>query len=847
MLLRSLWHIGFLVSIISLVLAQAPWPGAVPLAIRSPHFNAWLPSPGRQNWPTFWNDRNRTLSLLGFIRIDNVKWEWLGSPGLAGESANLTDTEVTAGPMEFEVTFLSPIEPTDLVRQSFPFIYMYLTAKATDEVTQFRFTIFLEWASGDNGNEVAWSTTPGDDFVFHQVQRASPNSMQEINDQAEDTTIYYAMANNPNATWQTGGFTTLRNQFKDNVTGGRLLNTEDKDFQVISNNRPVFAHSMDLGSISEISTPVVWALGLVRDPTIRYAVGDGSIQLRSSYFWTQYKTIGDAIGAFIKDFPDARQRAIDLDQKITSDALSISQDYADLVSLSARQTMSGIDITISNGTDGQWNTSGITTFMKSVGDTSRRVNPTEFMFAAFPAHLYLNASWAGLLLKSSLQQQAATIPASIYAIPNLGSTYSSALGNASIANTEPMAIESSGDMIIMALAHAQSSGDGTLLSRYYSLLKNWANYLAVNSLNQTMFISSDGQNNPNLAIKGIIGIRAMGEISQILNFFNQTIYDDQTTFYAAKIPTAGTYGIPYDSNLVNQVKSHWTMLTAATTTNSSTRDHLVSMVRLRAWLNSSQLEFPTDYDAISGAASGMGGRSSPAQGAMFAFLALNLPDQNITASVPGDGDGNGNGGNSKPNPGIIVGIILAAIVAIGLVGFCLLRWKRYGKRQGLTPASSLSPFSLHRAHGDVEGTSGLHPWDNGQHVPPPALMLSTSSSLNRIPQQSGLHQHSNSHNTSSGPFSPDKLSTSSTTSTSERSPDGRPVLDDSKVRMLAPLPLNLVAPPSFIALVPPHGGVSPQVDVPLNIRGELEIIRQEVAEIRAQRMYDINELPPRYD
>ncbi|KAF8885611.1 hypothetical protein BD779DRAFT_664820 [Infundibulicybe gibba] len=443
---------------------------------------------------------------------------------------------------------------------------------------------------------------------------------------------------------------------------------------------------------------------------------------------------------------------MDLDQRIASDASSISQDYSDLVSLSVRQTMGGIDITTSKGSDGQWNASDIMIFMKSVGDASRRVNPTELMFAAFPAYLYLNASWAGFLLRSSLQQQAATIPASAYAIPNLGSTYPSAPGNTSIASTEALAIESSGDMIIMALAHAQLSGDGSLISSYYSLLKDWANYLAANALNQTNFITADGQTNPNLAIKGTIGIRAMGEISQIvgqvddasrfkdqastmlqdlesrailsshiistygqstswgliynlfsdrllkLDFINQSIYSDQTAFYATQIPAGGQFGIAYDSNVPNQVKSHWTMLTAATTTDNGTRDDLVSSIHSRAWSINSTMEFPTDYNAVSGAVIGTGGRSSPAQGAMFAFLALDLSKQTVQAPAPNIGGAGGSNptstSNSKPNVGAIAGGTLAGVFTIGLAGLFFLLWMRRQKRKTAALATS-DPFSLH--------------------------------------------------------------------------------------------------------------------------------------------------------
>ncbi|KAF8885606.1 hypothetical protein BD779DRAFT_1442269 [Infundibulicybe gibba] len=676
-----LQYIVFSTLVLSFVQAQGTWPGAVPLAIRSPHFNCWMPRPGTGQWPAFWNSRVCTLGWIGAIKIDGVTWVWLGEikNGTTLVKTEITPTRtiltLTAGPMDLEVTFLSPIEPTDLVRQSFPFTYMYLTGNATDgrsHSVQLYTDITAEWVSGDRNTNVTWGTAPNDDLIYHQVQRKSPNPMQEINDLAEDATVYYAMANNPNVTWQTGPVA-LRGHFGS--AGERLLNTEDKDFRRISDDWPIFAFSVDFGNITEISTPVVWALGVVRDPTIRYGSGDGSTQLRSSFFWTQYSTIGDAISAFIKDFPSARQRAIELDQRITSDALSISQDYADLVSLSVRQTVGGIDITASKGSDGQWNTSDVMMFMKSVGDTSRRTNPTEFMFAASPAYLYLNASWAGFLLRSSLQQQATT---SNYAMPDLGSTYPVALGNNnSVTSTaEALAIESSGNMIIMALAHAKASGDGSLISNYYPLLKSWANYLVINALNRTEFITSDGQNNPNLAIKGIIGIRAMGEISQMvgqaddasrfkdqastiledwenrtilsnhitstygqsaswgliynlfpdrllkLDFITQEIYNNQTEFYAMQIPTGKSqdYGIEYDSGAPSQAKSHWTMLTAATTTDNSTRDGLVSLVHSRAWLNTSILEFPTDYNAVSGTATG--GRSSPAQGAMFALLAL---------------------------------------------------------------------------------------------------------------------------------------------------------------------------------------------------------------------------------
>lgn len=68
------------------------------------------------------------------------------------------------------------------------------------------------------------------------------------------------------------------------------------------------------------------------------------------------------------DFSNAQQRAIDLDERVLADARAISDDYADLISLSARQSLA-VDITVSRSRDGGFNTSDIMTFMRDIGNS----------------------------------------------------------------------------------------------------------------------------------------------------------------------------------------------------------------------------------------------------------------------------------------------------------------------------------------------------------------------------------------------------------------------------------------------------------------------------------------------
>ncbi|KAF9039547.1 DUF1793-domain-containing protein [Hymenopellis radicata] len=678
------------------VIAQGSlWPAALPLAVRSPYLNSYINSVAGttlpNQWPTFWNE-NRILGWSGWIRVDGTTYELWGQ---SGTTTNLTNVEITptrtklsitAGTMNVNVTWLSPIEPSNIALQSLPFSYIYLEASSNDgaaHTIQFYSDISCEWISGDSASLARWNTTNSDSTTYHMCTRQSPQTATEIGDLVEDAFVYYGTLNSDDASFQTGNDTVVRGDFR---TNGALFNSVDTKFRAINQNFVVLGHAVDLGSISSTSSPVVFALGLVRDPAIIMTTPSGN-QTRSSYFFSEYGTVGDAIDFFLGDFDNAQQRATDLDDKLLSDAKAVSTDYADLVSLAARQALA-VDITVSHGSDGTFNTSDVMTFMRDTGN-SRRTNPVEVIYAAFPAFLYFNATWAGSLLAPLLKYQASSLYSRSYAAPDLGASYPYAAGNS---NPNIFgALEDSADMLIMGWAHARFSGDGSMLREYYNLYKNFAGYMISNNVvKPSGYSDADGVDNANmtnLAIKGILGIKAMSEISSALgehddsstyseqasSFYDQwksladsqghlvstynelsswaliynlfadkllgtklvdnSIYTQQDSFYASQADVAGSHGLLYDSTVPDEVKSHWTMFTAAAASDSSVRDTLISLVHIQAASNASAGVFPTTYSADNGTA--ISGRASPAQGAMFSVLALNLHAQSVSASLGG--------------------------------------------------------------------------------------------------------------------------------------------------------------------------------------------------------------------
>ncbi|OBZ70559.1 hypothetical protein A0H81_09078 [Grifola frondosa] len=854
---------------------QTFFPANIPLAIRSPYFSAWHVSTNgssqlTQSWPTFWTPAAPILGWAGKIRVDGNTFSWLGDDGAAPTNiSNVTSTQITptrtiftmqAGPMNVTVTFISPIEPSDWAKQSFPFSYVSLDASSTDgnsHDVQVYSDISAEWVSGNRSSLVSWSTQVTDSSIYHQVQKQSPSPMTEISSQAEDGTAYYAMASRPGLTYQTDLDVVCRPQF---TSTGVLTGEESVAFASISPHFTVYALSVDLGVIQSTSSSVVWGVGFVRNPSIQYTTSTGGTQQRSPYYVSQYGTISEAIDAFLSDYPAALQRAIALDQKILQDASAISSNYAELVSLAARQVIGATDLTISNGTDGQWNTSDVKMFMKAIGD-SGRVNPVETLYASFPMFLYLNASFGKPLLSGLLEFQEGHSQ-NPYAAADLGLNYPVASGNT---GAHSQGVEQTGNMLIMVWAHARTTGDGSLIHDHYNLLKGWANYLVQNSLTPVNQMTADNQgtaNMTNLAIKGIIAVQAMSEISQAfgesavaqmyssraavlastwqslalssdqqhlledygnqqssalmynlyadrllqLNLVNETVYQHQTQFYASQISTAAKYGLPIDSDAPSQGNSAWTLFTAATASNTTVLTELISSAWARAASNLSAGAFPTTYQVNTGLTNG--GVASPAQGAMFAPLALSVPNTTVVVSQS----------QATNTPPRCWGVAL--LVLVGLAAFLFRRRSR--NKASFTDKGTFDPpfqnqpipYQYTPANLPTETTSGSISTQNVNfEQPPPIAVIVPSKMRERELNMPQPHVENPTPSASvSGPRTTSSRYTESSGPASSRDP-------------LSPSSSQALSPTEVIGL-----------------RTEVENLRRVMQEIRAERL----EPPPGY-
>ncbi|KAH8980366.1 hypothetical protein EDB86DRAFT_569871 [Lactarius hatsudake] len=696
-----------------------------------------------------WDPSLEVLNLVVLVRVDNSTYLFLGNASTVNTTVNFTNVAVSptqtkltaeAGPMQINLTFLNPIEREDWVKQSIPFSYMTLTAESRDgtaHAMQVYSDLTLRWSS--ETTQFSWQyPTAGTVAIDGHFNYA-------ILPQPEWGTLYYGMQSGVRGdiTTNISDVPASRDLFRLNGVLGSLdqIKSTAQDF-----DSTVFAISRDLGTIQATKDPVISIIGYDVNLVMNYTDLSGATQKRKSLYQDKYGGKGDILVHFISDFANASSRAQELDLKVLQQASPISGPLGDLVSLATAQVYGSFHLTYGIDADGDFNKSDVMAFMRNMGGSStNRVNAVETLYSAFPAFMYIDPGLGGLFLEPLLRLQASQLYTYPYAAADIGTNYPDVTLTNSAHN---QGVEQSGNMLIMTYAHARASGDVGLISRYYdAVLISWANYLS----NATLLVrdqsSADGlsaDNQTDLAIKGIIAIEAMSKMSSIVkrdadvdkysstaaslyaqwkslaltsdnhllatyeqvgswtlgyNLFadvwlntsvvKSSVYDGQSTFINNTLTlNFSNSGMPVD-NLGSDVDnpgpvSGWSMFAAAMMPNQDQRTNLISRVHNR------ESTYPlTPFGQSDLHPTISGGGPSPAQGAMYAPLALEAPVVLIAAGPTATGT------SSTPHTrrsvitkGVIGGV--AALLAIGAIALVVWHQRRRGYRR--TPASAEPSF-----------------------------------------------------------------------------------------------------------------------------------------------------------
>jgi hypothetical protein len=237
------------------------------------------------------------------------------------------------------VSFLSPITPTSTLRQSIPASYLSVHAEGDFDVSIY-IDVNGQWVSGDRANQISWELhqdvfKDGGGLKTFKFQRQTEQLFTEHFDRSEWGSLYFTAPLDVHH--QAGVSADTRRHFGKNKN---LTNEVDEKFRGIMDEEPIFAFSKRLNLSSKTnSDSVLFTLTHVQDPVVQFAAARGLTFMRP--LWASYfHTVSDLLRFHYADFQTAVRLAKDYSTQLYKDAYkSGSDDYVQIVALSARQVL----------------------------------------------------------------------------------------------------------------------------------------------------------------------------------------------------------------------------------------------------------------------------------------------------------------------------------------------------------------------------------------------------------------------------------------------------------------------------------------------------------------------------
>lgn len=292
---------------------------------------------------------------------------------------------------------------------------------------------------------------------------------------------------------------------------------------------------MEFGALGgNQSKQVLFTLGLVQYDAIEF-LGKSGMHIVPQLWLSYFNTGLDTVSFFYNDYYlQTKEEAIVLDTRIALASLVAGGvDLLAITMLTVRQTLGATQLT--NVPERPF------LFIKEISSDSD-IQTVDVIYPSIPIFLWLNPSMIKYMLEPLYENQESGHYPRRSAIHDLG-VYPNARGYPA-GDDWPMPLEECGNMIIMTLAYAQyckgstvftnqknsiveifdtfdNSSTRTYLASHYNILKQWADFLVDEALIPAFQLSTDefaGQlaNQTNLALKGIIGLRAMAEIAEMV-------------------------------------------------------------------------------------------------------------------------------------------------------------------------------------------------------------------------------------------------------------------------------------------------------------------------------------------
>ncbi len=549
--------------------------------------------------------------------------------------ATQTVYNFTAGKVNLQLTFTSPLLLNDLRLLSRPVSYIAYKVSANDG-KQHAVKVFLG-ASSDvavyqpNQAVTAQKYATAKLSILKAGTVEQPVLQKEGDDMRIDWGYFYVAAPKANGAAQ---FITKGSEAADAFRKGSVASTTAKGKSLSLNTVIPF------GTVGKTAVERFVELGYDE----RYSVQYFNANLRPWWNNSGKATIEGELTNALNEYQSVKQRCAAFDKQVYANGLrSGGKEYAYLCVLAYRQSIAAHTLVKSPSGEILW-------FSKE-NNSGGFINTVDVTYPSAPLYLIYNPKLMEGMLNGIFYFSESGKYAHPWAAHDLG-TYPKANGQT---YGEPMPVEESGNMIILCAAIAKAEGNAAYAKKHWKTLTTWVDYLAKEGLDPKTQLCTDDfaghlARNANLSVKAIVGIACYAQMAETLgqketakkyraiakgmvpewikmaeagdhyaltfdnkntwsqkynlvwdkvlslNLFPQKVYDTETRYYLTKI---NKFGIPLDSRKA-YTKNDWIAWTATFAPQKEQFDALIKPLYVHALETPSRVPLNDFYDSNTG-------------------------------------------------------------------------------------------------------------------------------------------------------------------------------------------------------------------------------------------------------
>lgn len=577
--------------------------------------------------------------FLDFGLVDKVKDAAADTKLAEQKSVEITATRTiytfTAGKIDLQVTFLSPLLLDDLNLLSRPVSYITYGVKANDG-KKHAVKAFLAASSNiavyQPSQPVTAQKYATDKLSILKTGTVEQPTLQKgADDMRIDWGYFYVAAPKTSGAVQ---FISKGAEAAGAFKKGAVTSTESKGKSLSLNTVIPF------GTVGDAVVERYVELGYDEIYSIQYF----NTNLRPYWNNSGKETIEGQLTQASDDYRAVLQKCVAFDKAVAAEALKAGgAEYAHLCVLAYRQSIAAHTLVKSPQDEILW--------LSKENNSGGFINTVDVTYPSAPLYLLYNPElMQGMLTGIFYFSESGKYPHP-WAAHDLG-TYPKANGQT---YGEPMPVEESGNMIILTAAIAKAQGNADYARKHWKTLSTWVDYLVKEGLDPKTQLCTDDfaghlARNANLSVKAIVGIACYAQLAEALgeqetarkyraiaesmvpkwiemadagdhyaltfddkntwsqkynlvwdkvlklNLFPQKVYDTETKYYLTK---NNKFGIPLDSRKA-YTKNDWILWTATFAPTPAEFAALVKPVYVHALETPSRVPLNDFYDSNTG-------------------------------------------------------------------------------------------------------------------------------------------------------------------------------------------------------------------------------------------------------